>query len=78
MPPGCGFRLGAETREWEVGKALIFDDSIEHEAWNNSDQMRAVLIFDTWNPFITAVEREMLKSLNAGIGDYYGNLPAYV
>jgi len=78
VPPGCGFRVGAETREWEVGKALLFDDSIEHEAWNDGDQMRAVLIFDIWNPFLTLAEREMVKALNGGIGDYYGTLPAYV
>ena len=78
VPPGCGFRVGAETRQWELGKALIFDDSIEHEAWNDSDQMRAVLIFDIWNPFLTRAEREMVKTLSAGIGDYYGTLPPYV
>jgi len=46
VPPGCGFRVGAEQREWEPGKALIFDDTIEHEAWNDSDTLRAVLILD--------------------------------
>ena len=78
VPPRCHFRVGAETREWEVGKALIFDDSIEHEAINDSDEMRAVLIFDIWNPFLSDAEREMVRALNDGIGDYYGTLPAYV
>src|SRR5262249_11971673 len=41
VPPGCGFRVGAEQREWEPGKAFVFDDTIEHEAWNNSDEPRA-------------------------------------
>ena len=49
VPPGCGFRVGGETREWEVGRAWAFDDTIEHEAWNRSDQLRAILIFDVWN-----------------------------
>ena len=34
VPPGCRFRVGNEVREWEEGKLLIFDDTIEHEAWN--------------------------------------------
>jgi len=61
VPPGCGFRVGGETREWRVGQALAFDDTIEHEAWNNSDQLRAVLILDVWNPHITEAERELIR-----------------
>ena len=38
VPPGCGFRVGGETREWTVGQAFAFDDTIEHEAWNRSDR----------------------------------------
>ncbi|HEX8512726.1 MAG TPA: aspartyl/asparaginyl beta-hydroxylase domain-containing protein, partial [Allosphingosinicella sp.] len=38
-----------------------FDDTIEHEAWNRSDQLRAILIFDVWNPYITEVERGLLR-----------------
>ncbi len=57
VPPGCGFRVGNETREWVEGKAFAFDDSIEHEAWNNSDQRRAVLIIDSWNPHLSAREQ---------------------
>ena len=46
VPQGCGFRVGNETRAWEPGKPFVFDDTIEHEAWNDSDQTRVVLIFD--------------------------------
>ncbi len=60
VPPGCGFRVGGETREWEEGRAFVFDDTIEHEAWNESDELRAVLIFDVWNPHLRAAERELL------------------
>jgi len=56
VPPGCGFRVGGETREWVEGKAFAFDDTIEHEAWNKSDARRAVLIIDAWNPHLS--ERE--------------------
>ncbi|MCB1614287.1 MAG: aspartyl/asparaginyl beta-hydroxylase domain-containing protein, partial [Xanthomonadales bacterium] len=45
-------------RGWEEGKLMIFDDSFEHEAWNDSDQTRVVLIFDTWNPNLDPVERQ--------------------
>lgn len=61
VPPDCGFRVGGETRAWEEGRAFVFDDTIEHEAWNNSDAMRAVLIFDVWNPYLTEREQELLR-----------------
>jgi aspartyl/asparaginyl beta-hydroxylase (cupin superfamily) len=77
VPPGCGFRVGAETRSWEPGRAFVFDDTIEHEAWNDSDQPRAVLILDTWNPALSPPEREMISALTEGVGEYYGELPAY-
>lgn len=60
VPPGCGFRVGGETREWRPGRAWAFDDTIEHEAWNSSDELRAILIFDVWNPHINDAERELL------------------
>jgi aspartyl/asparaginyl beta-hydroxylase (cupin superfamily) len=61
VPPGCGFRVGGETRVWEESKAFAFDDTIEHEAWNNSDELRAVLIFDVWNPHLSERERDLLQ-----------------
>ena len=60
VPDGCGFRVGGETRSWEVGKAFAFDDTIEHEAWNDSDQPRAVLIFDVWNPHLSEAEQKVI------------------
>ncbi|MGZ3403781.1 MAG: aspartyl/asparaginyl beta-hydroxylase domain-containing protein, partial [Phenylobacterium sp.] len=78
VPPGCGFRVGAETREWRPGEAFVFDDTIEHEAWNNSDDTRAVLIFDIWNPYATEAEREMVSALTTGVEAYYGTLPSYL
>ena len=60
VPSGCGFRVGGETRQWQEGSAFAFDDTIEHEAWNDSDALRAVLIFDVWNPHLSAGERELL------------------
>jgi aspartate beta-hydroxylase len=61
VPEGCSFRVGGETREWRVGEAWAFDDTIEHEAWNRSTQNRAILIFDVWNPYLTLAERHLLR-----------------
>jgi aspartate beta-hydroxylase len=60
VPSGCSFRVGGETREWRVGEAFGFDDTIEHEAWNRSSEPRIVLIFDVWNPYLTAPEQDLL------------------
>jgi aspartyl/asparaginyl beta-hydroxylase (cupin superfamily) len=76
VPPNCGFRVGAETREWVPGKAFVFDDTIEHEAWNRSDTPRAVLIFDIWNPFLSEAERELVRAATEVVGTYYGTLAA--
>lgn len=75
VPPGCRFRVGGETREWREGEAWAFDDTIEHEAWNDSDEMRAVLIFDTWNPHLTEVEQALLRAFFAA-SDASGFNPA--
>lgn len=70
VPQGCGFRVGGETRQWEEGRAFVFDDTIEHEAWNNSNALRAVLIFDVWNPHLGESERDMLRGLFHEMIDY--------
>ena len=75
VPPDCGFRVGGTTREWVPGKAWVFDDTIEHEAWNLSDTPRAILIFDIWNPLLTAAERELIKTATEIYVRYYA-LPA--
>lgn len=72
IPPGCEFRVGGERREWQPGSAFAFDDTIEHEAWNNSAVPRAVMIIDTWNPYLSEAERELVRELTAGVGEYYG------
>jgi aspartyl/asparaginyl beta-hydroxylase (cupin superfamily) len=75
VPAGCGFRVGGERREWVPGKAWVFDDTIEHEAWNDSDTPRAILIFDIWNPHLTAAERDLVRAATEAIGGYYGAPP---
>jgi len=46
IPEKCGLRVAAETRRWENGKCIVFDDTIEHEAWNNGNSDRVVLLID--------------------------------
>jgi aspartyl/asparaginyl beta-hydroxylase (cupin superfamily) len=70
VPPGCRFRVGGEVREWEVGKAWVFDDTIEHEACNDSDLPRAILIFDVWNPQLTALERDLIRETTVALAEY--------
>ena len=79
VPPGCRYRVGYEERNWNVGETLIFDDSIEHEARNDSDEVRVVLIFDVWNPLLEPAERDLVRALSAaqrsfrGVGRAAGN-----
>jgi aspartyl/asparaginyl beta-hydroxylase (cupin superfamily) len=66
MVPGpARFRVGAETREWRVGEAWVFDDTIEHEAWNDADALRVILILDVWNPLLSEAERELVTAMMA-------------
>jgi aspartate beta-hydroxylase len=65
VPDGCLYRVGFEQRQWRVGEVLIFDDTIEHEARNDSDALRVVLIFDVWNPLLTPDERDMVCAMMA-------------
>lgn len=68
IPPGCWFRVGAETRFWEAGKPFVFDDTIEHEAENPSDKLRIVLIFDLWHPDLDATERDAVARIISAEG----------
>ncbi len=73
IPADCGFRVGNDTRQWIPGKAWVFDDTIEHEAWNMSDKLRVVLIFDIWHPHLTPPEREMITALAAAVNAFQGD-----
>jgi aspartyl/asparaginyl beta-hydroxylase (cupin superfamily) len=70
VPPDCGFRVGNDTRPWVPGKTFLFDDTINHEAWNNSDQTRVVLLFDIWRPELTEQEKGLITSLLEGVDSY--------
>ncbi len=70
VPDGCRLRVGNHVRDVVAGKAMIFDDTINHEAWNDSDAMRVVLLFEVWRPELSAAERAGLTRLFEAIGDY--------
>ncbi|RLQ21774.1 aspartyl beta-hydroxylase [Seongchinamella sediminis] len=71
VPENCGeLRVGNESRQWREGELLIFDDSIEHEAWNHSDRDRIVLIFEVWRPELSAAERAAISALLGMIRGY--------
>jgi len=73
VPPECGFRCGATTVEWRVGEAFVFDDTIEHEAWNDSDELRVVLIVDLWAPSLNAGERDAVAAVIGASGASFGD-----
>lgn len=75
VPRHCRFRVGNETRTWTKGEAWVFDDTIEHEAFNDSEETRIILIFDVWQPAITPAERLAIKSLTLAMGEF-GGAPA--
>jgi hypothetical protein len=62
-PKGCRFRVGNETRPWKDGEAWVFDDTIEHEAWNDSDHLRVIMMIDIWNPLLSPAERDLVSVL---------------
>ena len=70
VPPDCRLRVGNETRMVEAGKAMIFDDSIEHEAWNDSNQTRVILLLEIWRPELDMAERRALTTMFEAIGAY--------
>jgi aspartyl/asparaginyl beta-hydroxylase (cupin superfamily) len=42
----CAIRVGDQTRSWTPGSCFVFDDTLEHEAWNRGKTTRVVLLFD--------------------------------
>jgi aspartate beta-hydroxylase len=70
IPPDCSFRVGGTWREWRLGETLIFDDTIEHEAKNDSNQARAVLIFDVENPRLKPQDYEAIRLVTEALDEF--------
>jgi aspartyl/asparaginyl beta-hydroxylase (cupin superfamily) len=64
VPPDCHISVASEVRTWEEGRCLIFDDTYEHEVWNNSQSFRGILLMDVWHPELTEIEIASLEYLS--------------
>lgn len=71
LPGPARFRVGNETRSWAMGEAWAFDDTIEHEAWNDADELRVILIIDIWNPYLTEAERKLITAMMAAKNEFF-------
>ncbi|XP_043363744.1 aspartyl/asparaginyl beta-hydroxylase isoform X6 [Dermochelys coriacea] len=60
---GCRIRCAKENRTWEEGKVLIFDDSFEHEVWQDAGSYRLIFIVDVWHPELTPQQRRTLPAI---------------
>lgn len=67
----CGLKVADETRNWSEGRLLAFDDTYEHEAWNESDTTRVVLIVDAWNPHLTEAERAGITAMMQAVREQF-------
>ncbi len=72
VPEDCAIRVDKETRSWQSGKCLIFDDTLEHEAWNKSDRTRVVLLIDFQRP--DSLKVESVEDTTAIDKDYWVNI----
>ncbi|MGA9854169.1 MAG: aspartyl/asparaginyl beta-hydroxylase domain-containing protein [Gammaproteobacteria bacterium] len=70
VPADCTIRVGNESRSWTEGQCLIFDDSFQHEAWNNSSELRAVLILEVWNPQLSLAEQQAVVAVLSTIREF--------
>ena len=78
VPDGdCALRVGDDTRKWQEGQCLVFDDYLEHEAWNHTEQDRIVLIVDLWHPGLSATEVRLLEGLHGYAYAYARRLQRY-
>jgi hypothetical protein len=76
-PHSCGITVDAETRTWEEGKCLVFDDTFLHSAWNTSDEDRIVVVVDLWHPDLSADEVAVLSGLHRYIAQQGERLTRY-
>jgi aspartate beta-hydroxylase len=72
VPGPAALRVGPTTHFWQEGKVCLFDDSIEHEAWNEAREARVILLFDITRPDMTQAETAAVSALFAAIDAYSG------
>jgi aspartyl/asparaginyl beta-hydroxylase (cupin superfamily) len=62
----CGIRIDKTIYNWQKGQSIVFDDSFEHEVWNNTAQYRVVLFIDFERPLpfpVNGLNRLFLSAL---------------
>jgi aspartyl/asparaginyl beta-hydroxylase (cupin superfamily) len=62
----CVIRVDDQVLQWEEGKCMVFDDTYEHEVWNDTDEQRVVLFLDIERPFRWAgrlVSKAMIRAI---------------
>lgn len=77
VPERCGLRVGNDTRVPVEGKAWLFDDTIEHEAWNDSTEARVILLFEIWRPELSSDERKLVSAMFEAIDQHSGQTTAW-
>jgi hypothetical protein len=77
VPPGCGLTVGGMPATWTPGRCLVFDDAFVHDAWNDSDRERVVLIVDLWHPDLSDDEVALLEGLHGHVAGHAENLRSY-
>jgi beta-hydroxylase len=63
----CRIRVGDDIRHWEAGKSMIFDDTFNHEVWNDADETRVVMFVDILRPLPfpeSAINRAIIKAIS--------------
>jgi len=63
IPKNVHIRVGEDTRTWKNGKALVFDDSFEHEVWHNGSEARLIMIIDFYHPDLPKWEIKTLTPM---------------
>jgi aspartyl/asparaginyl beta-hydroxylase (cupin superfamily) len=59
----CRLTIADETRQWINGQLMMFDTSLMHDAINETDETRYILMFRVWHPDLTQAERDALQLL---------------
>ena len=78
VPEGnCAIRVDGQTRQWQEGRCLVFDDFLTHEAWNHTAAERLVLIVDLWHPHLTGEEVALITGLHHYAAAQAASLSAY-
>jgi beta-hydroxylase len=70
----CRIRVGDDFAYWEEGRSLLFDDSFDHEAWNDSDGYRVVLFMDVIRPLrppVSWLNKAVIKAV--AVSPYIGD-----